>query len=154
MGGTGRDWSLPEDVKPPYVVDLPTFSYSQKHVGHLTVVEGGHKCPLPFVPMRSFWITDIPAGVTRGDHAHKDQFQAIVAVSGRFVVDVSGYSPLGATRWQLTSPSQALVIPPMNWTLLRDFSLDAVALVFTNGWYDESDYFRDKDKYMAAFKKP
>jgi hypothetical protein len=41
----------------------------------------------PFVPVRIFWISDVPAGTARGGHAHKACSQFLVCLCGRINVD-------------------------------------------------------------------
>ena len=41
----------------------------------------------PFVPVRMFWISEVPAGTARGGHAHKACSQFLVCLRGRINVD-------------------------------------------------------------------
>jgi len=41
----------------------------------------------PFVPVRIFWIFDVPAGTPRGGHAHKACSQFLICLHGRINID-------------------------------------------------------------------
>ena len=55
---------------------------------------------LPFVPMRAFWITDVPAGAMRGGHAHTSCQEALFVLRGSFTLDITTrqHEQLSCTR--------------------------------------------------------
>ena len=56
--------------------------------GNLTCVQNGDNA-LPFKFERVFWITGVPAGATRGCHAHRTCPEIIVPVHGSFSVKIN-----------------------------------------------------------------
>ena len=52
--------------------------------GDISVVENG--ITVPFDTKRVYYLYDVPGGVSRGGHAHKELKQLIVAASGSFTV--------------------------------------------------------------------
>ena len=53
--------------------------------GSLGVIEIASHAP--FVPVRMFWISEVPAGTARGGHAHKACSQFLVCLRGRINVN-------------------------------------------------------------------
>ena len=54
--------------------------------GNLTVAEG--MTNVPYDVKRVYWVYDVPAGESRGGHAHKECRELIIAVSGSFSVTI------------------------------------------------------------------
>lgn len=124
------------------IIELPRILDAR---GNLTFVEGDRH--IPFDIKRVYWIYDVPGGENRGEHAHKELYQLIVAVSGSFSVMLDD----GKTRREvlMNHPYQGIIIPPRIWHHLHDFSSGAVALSLTSDYYDESDYLRDYDDFLC-----
>lgn len=125
----------------PCIIDLPRIFDPR---GNLTFAQNGDG-HFPFDIARVYWIYDVPAGESRGSHAHVQGQGFIVAVSGSFAVNLSD----GTTtrRFVLNRPYQGLYIPRMYWRTLDDFSSGSVAMVFSSTPYLEEDYIRDWDKF-------
>jgi dTDP-4-dehydrorhamnose 3,5-epimerase len=67
---------------------------------------------------RCFWITQIAAGETRGNHAHWKEFQVLVALAGKVQIEVlsaAGDSYL----FDLNSAVMGLLVPPLHWVVVR-----------------------------------
>lgn len=79
--------------------------------------------------------------VRRGYHAHKKLTQIAIPVKGscKFLLD-DGKSVEHVT---LDSPSVGLIIEPMIWHEMYDYSSDCVLMVLADDFYDESDYIRN-----------
>lgn len=102
---------------------------------------------LPFMPKRIFYLYDIPAGESRGAHAHKECHQLLVAVAGSFeVVTEDGTSKM---KYYLNQPNQGLHIPPGIWAAEVNFSGGAICLVLASEQYSESDYIRSKSEFVV-----
>ena len=102
---------------------------------------------LPFAASRVYFITGTSAGVRRGFHAHRALTQLAVSVSGscRFLLD-DGASKVDVA---LDRPGRGLLVRPMIWHEMYDFSPHCVLAVFADGPYDESDYVRSYAEYEA-----
>lgn len=123
------------------IIDIPEISDDR---GALNFAQVGSQ--LPFVPRRYFTIMDVPAGSTRGGHAHRTVQQFIVALRGRAEITLDDGS---ATRTVvLESRRQGLYIPAMIWNDLAGMSLDVVLLCLASGEYDEAEYIRDRRTFM------
>ena len=105
---------------------------------------------IPFTPSRVYYLYDVPDTAERGEHAHKELQQVIVAASGSFKVVLKDG---GAEReFLLRKPNQGLFLPPGLWRSLTDFSGGSICLVLASHEYAEGDYIRDWGEFMK-FKK-
>lgn len=112
--------------------------------GRLTVAD--NTSGLPFEVRRVFYIYDIPAGTTRGGHAHCVEEELLVALSGCFDVTVSDGS-----QWRtytLRRADEALYLPAGVWIVLSNFSTGCVALAMSSTDFIESNYVRDYDEFL------
>ncbi|MBJ2118824.1 MULTISPECIES: sugar 3,4-ketoisomerase [Proteus] len=103
---------------------------------------------IPFKIKRVYYIFGTKDGVSRGFHAHKELKQLAVCVRGscRFIMDN------GKKREELIldKPNIGLLINPMQWHEMHDFSEDCIIIVLANNYYDESDYIRDYDSFINS----
>lgn len=125
------------------IIDLPKISDPR---GNLTFIEGGSH--VPFAIERAYYLYDVPGGAERGGHAHRELQQLIIAMSGSF--DVVLDDGRAKKRFHLARSYYGLYICPMIWRELDNFSSGSVCLVLASNRYDESDYFRDYDSFLAA----
>lgn len=121
------------------LVELPRFHSDRR--GNLTVADG-----FPFDIKRVYYIYDVPGGENRGEHAHRELNQMIVAASGSFTVLIDD----GKRRRNvfLNKPFMGLIVPAGIWHHLHDFSSGAVALALASDIYRESDYMRQYDDFL------
>lgn len=113
--------------------------------GNLTVAEG--QTNVPYDVKRVYWVYDVPAGESRGGHAHRECRELIVAVSGSFSVTLDNGSE--KETFHLNHPWQGLLVETGVWRTLDDFSSGAVCLVLASQEFEESDYIRDYSDYIA-----
>lgn len=117
------------------IINLPIMG---KEMGNLTVIEGTRQ--IPFSIKRIYYIYDIPEGVERGSHAHRNLHQLIIAVSGSF--DVVLDDGTNKKLFHMNRSHFGLYVCPMIWRTLNNFSSGAVCLVLASEFYDENDYIR------------
>ncbi|MCR4915801.1 MAG: FdtA/QdtA family cupin domain-containing protein [Prevotella sp.] len=123
------------------IIELPRVSDPR---GNLTFAE--EQQLVPFDIKRAYWVYDVPAGESRGGHAHKRLQQLVIAVNGSFTVTLdNGYERRSVL---LNHPWQGLVIDVNTWRTLDDFSSGAVCLVLASEHYDEDDYIYDYDEFL------
>ncbi|PZR14407.1 MAG: hypothetical protein DI536_10120 [Archangium gephyra] len=125
------------------IVQLPKISDPR---GNLTFIEGGNH--VPFDIARVYYLYDVPGGESRGGHAHKQLQQLIVAMSGSFDVIVDDGT--AKRTFTLNRSYFGLYIPRMTWRELTNFSSGAVCTVMASRRYEESDYYREYDAFIAA----
>lgn len=127
------------------IIELPKISDPR---GNLSFIEGGQH--IPFDIKRVYYLYDVPGGSDRGSHAHKKLHQFIVAMSGSFdVVLDDGKEKM---RFHLNRSYYGLYVCPMMWRDLDNFSSGAVCMVLASTRYDESDYIRNYDRFIATIK--
>lgn len=114
--------------------------------GNLSYIEGG--VHIPFDIKRVYYLYDVPGGSDRGSHAHKNLHQFIVAMSGSF--DVVLDDGQDERRYHLNRSYYGLYVCPMTWRYLDNFSSGSVCMVLASNVYDESDYIRDHNEFLAA----
>lgn len=112
--------------------------------GNLTVAE--QLTDIPFKIERAYWLYDVPAGESRGGHAHKTISQLLVATSGSFSVTL--HNGKCKKSFLLNHPWQGLLIKPGTWRTLDDFSSGAVCLCLASAPYNEDDYIRNFDEFL------
>lgn len=117
----------------------------ENRAGNITPIENSKH--IPFAVKRIFYLYDVPGGESRGAHAHKKCHQFLVAASGSFEVLLDD----GQTKRivQLNRPYVGLHIPPGIWASEINFSSGAICLVLASEFYDESDYVRDYNHFLA-----
>ncbi|MBZ9883160.1 WxcM-like domain-containing protein [Mesorhizobium sp. CA10] len=122
---------------------LPHFSDLR---GELAPLEFGHN--LPFKPLRSFLVYGVRSDKVRGEHAHRQCQQFLIATHGRLSVVVDD----GHDRKEvsLADPSVGLYLPPGVWGIQYKFQPDTVLLVMASHPYDASDYIRDYSDFLAT----
>ncbi len=114
--------------------------------GNLTYLEGQNH--VPFAIRRVYYIYDVPADAQRAGHAHKNLFQLLIAISGSFVIHLDdGVAQRNVT---LNHSEEGLILTPMIWRTLDNFSPGAVCLALASDRYDESSYYRDYEQFLAA----
>ena len=131
--------------KPELIFLKPNKSQS----GQLHFIE--EPTSIPFSIKRLFWLDQITEGAKRGIHAHREEQQALVCLSGRVSAILEN---LKGERFsfELDSPSKALFIPPMVWTEFT-FGPDAVLLGISDRQFCEQDYIRDRTEFEAFQNK-
>lgn len=113
--------------------------------GNLSVAELGRE--VPFEVKRYFLVYGVPNMEVRGEHAHLECHQFLIAVKGSLhVVADDGRQ---REEFVLDRPSLGLHLPPMTWGTQYRYSADAVLLVLASHHYDAADYVRDHDRFLA-----
>lgn len=112
--------------------------------GGLVVIEEGPS--LPFAVKRAYWVYSTKSDVARGFHAHRNLRQICYCVAGS--VQMRLFDGKREESIQLKPGMGGLLIPPMLWHEMHDFSHDCILTVLADAEYDESDYIRDRDQFI------
>ena len=128
------------------IIELPKV---HNRAGNLTALE--NNVNIPFEVNRIYYLYDVPGGIERGGHAHKELEQFIIAVSGAFDILIDD----GTNRKivHLDRPYIGLHITPGIWRELLNFSSGTICLVLASHKYDENDYIRDYINFIKNNKK-
>lgn len=125
-------------------IQLIALPKIEDHRGNLSVIEND---TIPFDIKRVYYLYDVPSGAERGGHAHKEQQEVLIALSGSFDVILND----GKTEKTVTlnKPNQGLLIGSGIWRELKNFSSGAVCLVIASDVFNEDDYIREFDEFIA-----
>lgn len=124
------------------IIELPKFLDAR---GNLSFAQ--NYTQIPFEIKRTYWLYDVPGGVSRGGHAEKNNEELIIAMSGAFdiVIDDGKHTK----TFTLNRSYYGLYIPKGLWREIKEFSTNAIALEFGSIPYDVSDYIRKYDDFLA-----
>lgn len=113
--------------------------------GNLSVIE--HEV-VPFDIKRVYYLYDVPAGAERGGHAHIQQRECLIALSGSFdVILTDGKTEKTVT---LNKPFEGLLINEGIWRELKNFSSGSVCFVVASDVFEEADYIRDFQTFLDS----
>jgi dTDP-4-dehydrorhamnose 3,5-epimerase len=129
-------------IQSPFLLELPGEKNDSGSLNfwenHLLFPQGIKRC---------FWITKVDEHTNRGNHAHWQESQLLVAMNGSvsiFVESVSG----NKFSYILDSPALGLYVPPLNWVSVK-FTAEAVLLGISDQGFAEEDYIRDKHYFES-----
>ena len=102
---------------------------------------------IPFEIKRIYYIFNTKKDVQRGFHAHRNLKQIAIAVKGSctFVLDDGDKRD----EVQINNPKKGIFIEGIIWREIKNFSEDCVVLVIASDNYDENDYIRNYDEFLA-----
>jgi dTDP-4-dehydrorhamnose 3,5-epimerase-like enzyme len=107
---------------------------------------------IPFAIKRVYYIYQLNYNDSiRGKHAHKKLEQILFCINGSVVIDVDD----GEKRQniKLDKPNIGLYLGPELWHVMRRFSHNCILLVFASDFYNEEDYIRNYDEFLAYICK-
>ena len=125
------------------IINIPKIADTR---GNLGVLE---KVTVPFDIKRVYYLFDVPSDAYRGGHAHINQVELLVALSGSF--DVKLNDGKTETFVTLNKPDKGLLIEKKMWRELDNFSSGSVCLVLASDVFDETDYIRDYEAFKDHF---
>ena len=94
---------------------------------------------LPFNPLRTFIIYDVPSTKKRAGHA-VDCELFILAIRGEVTI-LHSSSIQKSSSWLLLDNGEGLYVPPLHFVELKDFSEGSIVMVFASKKYEETRYF-------------
>jgi len=124
------------------IIKLPKFLDER---GNLSFVENNNQ--IPFAIKRTYWLYDVPGGISRGGHAEIRNEELVIAMSGSF--DILVDDGKNQKIFTLNRSYYGLYIPKGLWREIKEFSTNALALEFGSIAYDVNDYIRDYDEFIA-----
>ncbi len=103
---------------------------------------------IPFEIRRVYYLTDFRnVEMVRGEHAHRKNEQILICVHGSFelVLDDGKESQVVF----MDNPCLGVRLGTMLWHSMRNPSHDCVILVLASEHYEEADYIRSYDDFIA-----
>lgn len=122
------------------IIELPIFLDAR---GNLSFAENNNQ--IPFSIKRTYWLYDVPGGISRGGHAEINNEELIIAISGSF--DIAVDDGIKRKTFTLNRSCYGLYIPKGLWREINNFSTNAVALEFGSIRYDVNDYIRNYNEF-------
>ena len=132
-------------IKDCKIIELPRIADPR---GNLTAIEAQRD--VTFEIKRVYYLYDVPGGASRAGHGHKTLQQLIVAMSGSF--DVLLDDGTTQEKYHLNRSYYGLYVGPMMWREIDNFSSGSVCMVLASDHYDEADYYRRYEDFLAANK--
>ena len=131
-----------ESVDGCRIIELPRFLDVR---GNLSYAQNFDQ--IPFEIKRTYWLYDVPGGVSRGGHAEINNEELIIAMSGSFDIIVDD----GKRKkvFKLNRSYYGLYIPKGLWREIKEFSTNALALEFGSIPYTVDDYIRDYTAFLS-----
>ncbi|QOV80314.1 WxcM-like domain-containing protein [Enterobacter asburiae] len=125
------------------IVKIPLQMHGDERGLLVAIEENRH---IPFNIKRVYYMYDTQEKVRRGYHAHKKTTQVAIVLKGscKFLFD-DGYTKQDIS---LDNPAIGLLIEPLIWHEMYDFSEDCILMVLADDFYDESDYIRNYDDFV------
>lgn len=126
-------------------IDLSPYSDDR---GHLVSLSG--RIDLPFEIKRVFYIYRNADGLPRAGHAHPAMTQLLISVHGSCLARIEDRT--GQRAIILDSPDRGLVLEPMTWLDLTDFSPDCVLLVLADDAHVPDLAINDLSAFREALR--
>jgi len=114
-----------------------------EEIGYISVAE--YNDNIPFEIRRVFWVYDTPPYVERGNHAHVQVTQLLIATGGSAEILLENQSGKKYT-YALNSSAQGLVVPTMHWLKIH-LKKNTTLLCLCSHEYNEDDYIRDYNDF-------
>jgi hypothetical protein len=112
------------------LIDLKTFTDKR---GNLTVIEK----VIPFMVKRIFYIYGVDSSI-RGGHRHKKTIQAAICLKGS--CRIYNNDGIAEKYYHLDQPNKCLILHPLDWHTMDQFSDDAILMVLASEYFDANDY--------------
>ncbi|MGF1656903.1 MAG: FdtA/QdtA family cupin domain-containing protein [Verrucomicrobiales bacterium] len=103
--------------------------------GRLIALDFEH---LSFEPKRVFYVQDVPAGTSRGGHAHRSCDQLLACMSGRIEIEMRADGEVEQVL--LEQSNQLLLIRAGVWAVQKFLTSDSSLLVLASEPYDPASY--------------
>lgn len=130
-------------VRGCWVERLPHFADMR---GSLTPLQFGKG--LPFTPKRIFMVYGVSSHHVRGEHAHRQCEQFLIAAHGAVSVVVDDGKSRQEVR--LEDPTIGLYLAPMVWGIQYKFDPDGVLMVAASHEYEAEDYIRNYTEFLST----
>lgn len=103
---------------------------------------------IPFEIKRVYFINNLDSSDSiRGKHAHRELRQVIFCINGSFTLTLDD----GTIQQDILMKQEnmGIMLEPMLWHTMHDFSSGCVLLVAASDYFDESDYIRNYDEFLS-----
>lgn len=116
---------------------------STNNSGSLSFFEGSKD--IPFQINRIYYIHNVPKGVARGGHAHRDLQQMLFCPFGSIKILLD--NGIEKESIILDTPEKGIIIQRGIWRDMIWEKADSVLCVAASAYYEEADYVRDYEQF-------
>lgn len=117
--------------------------------GKLLVME--EKNPIPFEMKRIFWIKDVTAGSSRGDHATKKTNLILFPLCGSCDVEVD--DGVNKEVIAMNDVTKGIYIEKMVWRSMKNFTPDCIMMAVTDRVFEPgNETYDDYQEFLQALK--
>jgi hypothetical protein len=116
---------------------IPLQEHSDER-GRMRIVEVD--TDLPFVPVRSFIISDVPTGKTRAGHAVSCEELLIVAQGSCLI---TARTAAGLEEHRLTPATGGVHLLPGTWLMLSEFEPGTIMVTYASERYADTRFFAE-----------
>jgi len=99
---------------------------------------------LPFIPIRSFIVKNVPKDSLRGGHAHYKTRQLLICLKGKIKVLIHDGKKLKTITLK---ENMFTLVDAMLWDSQKFLTNDDVLLVFCSTPYEKADYILDFNEF-------
>ena len=103
---------------------------------------------IPFEIKRVYYMYDTKEDVHRGYHSHRTLEQTLICIHGSCKVLLDNGKEQKVVS--LEKPYEGLYVGADIWREMYEFSGDAVLMVLASEYYNESDYIRNYEEFLAV----
>jgi dTDP-4-dehydrorhamnose 3,5-epimerase-like enzyme len=100
---------------------------------------------LPFKPRRIFFVSDVPAGCIRGEHAHHVTKQLLYCIKGEIEVTLENVQTQPVSY--VLTQGNFLFVDKLVWDSQKFLTGDDVLMVIASTEYNKDDYILDKKEF-------
>lgn len=118
-------------------------------VGNLTFLEIFKDIAFPI--KRMYYVYNVPKGVRRGNHAHKELTQILIALNGTIRINLD--NGVEKELVILSDPDVGIIVEPGVWHTMEFITDQALLCVLAADYYDESDYIRSYNEFLSYMDK-
>ena len=129
-------------------VKLITFEKHSDSRGDLIPIEAMKHVPFP---IERIMIVKNMNTLPRGFHSHKITIQVLIPLSGSFEIELTDGE--GSKHFLMDMDNKGLLIPINIWAKMYNFTPDCIILMLCSYRYDEKDYVRDYQQFLAHNKE-
>ncbi|QSN60687.1 MULTISPECIES: FdtA/QdtA family cupin domain-containing protein [unclassified Caballeronia] len=138
-------WNVSFSVEECRFIELPQFADRR---GNLSFVQEGD---VPFDFRRLYYLYDVPFGVERAGHAHKNLHQLFFAFAGSYELHLD--DGVNTRTVVINQPNRPFYVCPHIWRVVNNFTSGAVCAVLASETYSESDYLRTYDGFLDFLRE-
>lgn len=128
----------------PHIIQLE--KKGEQRTGFTTIIEQFND--VPFEIKRVFWTYETPQDFIRGEHAHKETEEVLIAVNGKIEVHTLSQEK-EKTCFTLDAPTKGLYLPPNIWRSIKQEG-NAMLLVLASTEYDPNDYLTSLEEWTSS----